>query len=239
MTEVDIAVTIAPENELSQSTIKDLIKFQDSIEIIELRIDQWVDFDVKHVSKVVDNIYSLNLGKKILVTYRTSSQGGDGTLSQEAYLNALAEIINLVHIDLVDIEFEPGKSTQPLIDLIEQFKSKQIQVVLSYHDFKKTPALEALKHLYFKMHQLEPDYLKIAVMPHEKQDVLNLLSAMSETSDSVTQQVIGIAMSKLGVISRTAQGLFGGTVTYGCLDSPKAPGQIHVEVLKRQLKLYE
>lgn len=64
MTEVDIAVTIAPENELSQSTIKDLIKFQDSIEIIELRIDQWVDFDVKHVSKVVDNIYSLNLGKK-------------------------------------------------------------------------------------------------------------------------------------------------------------------------------
>ncbi|MDW5472240.1 type I 3-dehydroquinate dehydratase [Staphylococcus equorum] len=239
MTEVDIAVTIAPENELSPSTIKDLIKFQDSIEIIELRIDQWVDFDVKHVSKVVDNIYSLNLGKKILVTYRTSSQGGDGTLSQEAYLNALAEIINLAHIDLVDIEFEPGKSTQPLIDLIEQFKSKQIQVVLSYHDFKKTPALEALKHLYFKMHQLEPDYLKVAVMPHEKQDVLNLLSAMSETSDSVTQQVIGIAMSKLGVISRTAQGLFGGTVTYGCLDSPKAPGQIHVEVLKRQLKLYE
>lgn len=239
MTEVDIVVTIAPENELSQSTIKDLIKFQDSIEIIELRIDQWVDFDVKHVSKVVDNIYSLNLGKKILVTYRTSSQGGDGTLSQEAYLNALAEIINLVHIDLVDIEFEPGKSTQSLIDLIEQFKSKQIQVVLSYHDFKKTPALEALKHLYFKMHQLEPDYLKIAVMPHEKQDVLNLLSALSETSDSVTQQVIGIAMSKLGVISRTAQGLFGGTVTYGCLDSPKAPGQIHVEVLKRQLKLYE
>lgn len=239
MTEVNIAITIAPKNELSQSTIKDLIKFQDSIEIIELRIDQWVDFDVKHVSKVVDNIYSLNLGKKILVTYRTSSQGGNGTLSQEAYLNALAEMINLAHIDLVDIEFEPGKSTQPLIDLIEQFKSKQIQVVLSYHDFKKTPALEALKHLYFKMHQLEPDYLKVAVMPHEKQDVLNLLSAMSETSDSVTQQVIGIAMSKLGVISRTAQGLFGGTVTYGCLDSPKAPGQIHVEALKQQLKLYE
>ncbi|MGO3497812.1 MAG: type I 3-dehydroquinate dehydratase [Staphylococcus equorum] len=239
MTEVNIAVTIAPKNELSQSTIKDLIKFQDSIEIIELRIDQWVGFDVKHVSKVVDNIYSLNLGKKILVTYRTSSQGGNGTLSQEAYLNALAEMINLAHIDLVDIEFEPGKSTQPLIDLIEQFKSKQIQVVLSYHDFKKTPALEALKHLYFKMHQLEPDYLKVAVMPHEKQDVLNLLIAMSETSDSVTQQVIGIAMSKLGVISRTAQGLFGGTVTYGCLDSPKAPGQIHVEALKQQLKLYE
>ncbi|MDG0843098.1 type I 3-dehydroquinate dehydratase [Staphylococcus equorum] len=239
MTEVDIAVTIAPEKELSQSTIDDLIKFQDSIEIIECRIDQWVDFDVTHVSKVVNNIYNLNLGKKILITYRTSSQGGEGTLSYEAYWNALAEIINLKHIDLVDIEFEPGKSTQPLIDLIEQSKNKQIQVLLSYHDFNKTPALEALKHLYFKMHQLSPDYLKVAVMPLDKQDVLNLLSAMSATSDSVPQQVVGIAMSKLGVISRTAQGLFGGTVSYGCLDSPKAPGQIHVETLKQQLKLYE
>ena len=76
-------------------------------------------------------------------------------------------------------------------------------------------------------------------MPHGKQDVLNLLSTLSETVDSVPQQVIGIAMSKLGMISRTAQGLFGGAVSYGCLDQPKAPGQIHVETLKCQLKMYE
>ena len=46
-------------------------------------------------------------------------------------------------------------------------------------------------------------------------------------------------MSKLGTISRTAQGLFGGAVSYGCLDNPKAPGQIQVETLSAQLKLYQ
>lgn len=89
------------------------------------------------------------------------------------------------------------------------------------------------------MHQMNPDYLKVAVMPYSKEDVLNLLSALSATVDTVPQQVIGIAMSKLGIISRTAQGIFGGAVSYGCLDNPKAPGQIQVETLRAQLRLYQ
>jgi len=40
MTKVDIAVTIAPTEGLSQSTIDDLVQYQDAIQIIELRIDQ-------------------------------------------------------------------------------------------------------------------------------------------------------------------------------------------------------
>src|SRR5699024_7292125 len=239
MTEVDIAVTIAPKKKLSQSIKDDLIKFQDSIEIIELRIDQWSKFDLSHISQIVEDIHNLNLGKKLLVTYRTSAQGGEGVLTGEAYIHALSELLKLNYIDLIDIEYEPKNEHQALRDLIGQFQQRQIQVVLSYHDFNKTPKLDDLKHLYFKMHQLTPDYLKVAVMPSSKQDVLNLLSAMSDTSDSVSQQVVGIAMSDLGVISRTAQGVFGGSVTYGCLDSPKAPGQIHVETLKQQLKFYK
>ena len=39
-------------------------------------------------------------------------------------------------------------------------------------------------------------------------------------------------MSDIGLVSRTAQGVFGGTVSYGCLNEPQAPGQIHVEELK-------
>ena len=69
--------------------------------------------------------------------------------------------------------------------------------------------------------------------------IFNLLSALSATVDTVPQQVIGIAMSKLGIISRTAQGIFGGAVSYGCLDNPKAPGQIQVETLRAQLRLYQ
>ena len=89
------------------------------------------------------------------------------------------------------------------------------------------------------MQSFSPDYIKVAVMPKNKQDVTNLLMAMSDSADSVNPRVIGIAMSKLGLVTRTAQGVFGGTVSYGCLDTPKAPGQIHVSVLREQLKIYE
>ena len=59
-----------------------------------------------------------------------------------------------------------------------------------------------------------------------------LLEAVAYTSEAISQQVIGISMSHLGLVSRTAQGVFGGTVSYGCLGEPQAPGQIHVKELK-------
>ncbi|PTI53576.1 type I 3-dehydroquinate dehydratase [Staphylococcus xylosus] len=239
MAKVDIAVTIAPENELEQVTIEDLEQYQTSIDIIERRIDQWSVFDETYVAKMAEDIYNLNLNKKLLVTYRTKTQGGEGQLANDKYLNALEKIIPLDYIDMIDIEYEEMMPIEKYQSLIESAHRKNLEVVLSQHNFKKTPKLEVLKRLYYKMHQLEPDYLKVAVMPHDKQDVLNLLNAMSESSDTVSQHVVGIAMSKLGLISRTAQGLFGGSVSYGCLDAPKAPGQIHVETLKQQIKLYE
>ncbi|SCT23983.1 type I 3-dehydroquinate dehydratase [Staphylococcus caeli] len=238
MSNVNIAVTIAPENELSQSTMTALVQYQDAIDIIELRIDQWDKCDVSHVAKVVQNIHKLNLNKRMLVTYRTHEQGGEGRFDEKAYLHVLTEIAKLEGIDMLDIEFEPTRSTDAIQTLIDVAQAHHKQVVLSHHNFKETPKLEALKHLYYKMNQLAPDYLKVAVMPHDKQDVLNLLHAMSDAADEVPQQVVGIAMSKIGLVSRTAQGLFGGTITYGCLDEPKAPGQIHVAELKKQLELY-
>lgn len=63
MTEVKVAVTIAPEQELSQSTIDDLIQFQDSIDIIELRIDQWTNLNEIAIEKVVEDLQSLKLNK--------------------------------------------------------------------------------------------------------------------------------------------------------------------------------
>ena len=76
-------------------------------------------------------------------------------------------------------------------------------------------------------------------MPENQSDVLRLLDVLSITAQSVDQQVIGISMSSLGVISRTAQGLFGGTMSYGCIDTPKAPGQIQVTQLHDIINFYQ
>lgn len=239
MANTQIAVTIAPESLLNQTTKEQLIRFQASFDIIELRIDQWEESFTPQLIKTLEALHALELNKQILVTYRTLSQGGSGNLDEDEYMELMTEIIQLDFVDMIDVEFDKSKSHDPLKALIAQANHKDIEVVLSYHDFQETPSLEELKHLYFKMHQLAPAYLKVAVMPNDKLDVIHLLEALAITAEHVPQKAIGIAMSHLGIVSRTAQGLFGGSVSYGCLDEPKAPGQIHAERLKQLLEVYE
>lgn len=237
MTHVDIAVTIAPENKLDEETLINLKKYSEDVDIVELRIDQWNDIDVNLIDTIQQQIKDLD--KRLLITYRTSSQGGNGQLNGDDYYQMLNSLIKVNNYDLIDIEFDKNTDKEILATIISAAQNKDLEVVLSYHDFEQTPKLDELKHLYYKMQSFSPDYIKVAVMPKNKQDVTNLLMAMSDSADSVNPRVIGIAMSKLGLVTRTAQGVFGGTVSYGCLDTPKAPGQIHVSVLREQLKIYE
>src|SRR5699024_887262 len=119
MSEVKIAVTIAPENEISQTFLNELVKYQTSIDIIELRVDQWATPRVDDVANVIDNLYELNLNKKILVTYRTQSQGGKGDLSFDAYIKLLESIIEIDHVDMIDVEFEINRQSQYIVNLID------------------------------------------------------------------------------------------------------------------------
>ncbi len=74
MTHVDIAATIAPEDKLSKTLLKDIKVNEESIDIIELRIDQWPSFNKALLNEVIKQLKIFHL--KILVTYRTSVQGG-------------------------------------------------------------------------------------------------------------------------------------------------------------------
>lgn len=47
MTQVDVAVTISPEETITQLCLDELIKYKDYIDIVELRIDQWENFVIK------------------------------------------------------------------------------------------------------------------------------------------------------------------------------------------------
>ena len=63
MQKVDIAVTIAPKEATITDLFKDLEFFQDSIDIIELRIDQWTNLNEIAIEKVVEDLQSLKLNK--------------------------------------------------------------------------------------------------------------------------------------------------------------------------------
>lgn len=236
MSKVDIAVTIAPEDAKISDLFKDLEFYQDSIDIIELRIDQWTD--VTGVKQVINELKELPFEFKVLITYRSNSQGGKGHVNEMEYQNVIQKLINESGYEMLDIEWDDKKDKNTYLSFINKAHQKGIQVVLSHHNFNETPSLEELKFTYYKMHQFEADYLKVAVMPNDEKDVLHLLEAVKDSADALNQHIIGIAMSDIGIVSRTAQGVFGGTVSYGCLNEPQAPGQIHIEELKKQIDFY-
>ncbi|WP_145505855.1 type I 3-dehydroquinate dehydratase [Staphylococcus warneri] len=236
MSKVDIAVTIAPEDATISDLFKDLEFYQDSIDIIELRIDQWTD--VTGVKQVINELKELPFEFKVLITYRSNSQGGKGHVNEMEYQNVIQKLINESGYEMLDIEWDDKKDKNTYLSFINKVHQKGIQVVLSHHNFNETPSLEELKFTYYKMHQFEADYLKVAVMPNDEKDVLHLLEAVKDSADALNQHIIGIAMSDIGIVSRTAQGVFGGTVSYGCLNEPQAPGQIHIEELKKQIDFY-
>lgn len=236
MSKVDIAVTIAPEDATISDLFKDLEFYQDSIDIIELRIDQWTD--VIGVKQVINELKELPFEFKVLITYRSNSQGGKGHVNEMEYQNVIQKLINESGYEMLDIEWDDKKDKNTYLSFINKAHQKGIQVVLSHHNFNETPSLEELKFTYYKMHQFEADYLKVAVMPNDEKDVLHLLEAVKDSADALNQHIIGIAMSDIGIVSRTAQGVFGGTVSYGCLNEPQAPGQIHIEELKKQIDFY-
>lgn len=236
MSKVDIAVTIAPEDATISDLFKDLEFYQDRIDIIELRIDQWTD--VTGVKQVINELKELPFEFKVLITYRSNSQGGKGHVNEMEYQNVIQKLINESGYEMLDIEWDDKKDKNTYLSFINKAHQKGIQVVLSHHNFNETPSLEELKFTYYKMHQFEADYLKVAVMPNDEKDVLHLLEAVKDSADALNQHIIGIAMSDIGIVSRTAQGVFGGTVSYGCLNEPQAPGQIHIEELKKQIDFY-
>lgn len=239
MMQVDVAVTISPEETITQLCLDELIKYKDYIDIVELRIDQWENFVIKNVDTVIQQLRGLNLDFKILVTYRTSNQGGKGNVEETTYIDILKLLIEYAQFELLDIEWSGAINTDQYAQLITDAQEKNLNVVLSHHNFEETPSLEEIKFIYYKMQKLAPQYLKLAVMPNNKEDVLHLLEAMSVTSDNTPYKVIGISMSHLGLVSRVAQGVFGGSISYGCLGEPQAPGQIHVKALKQQLEFYQ
>ena len=149
---------------------------------------------------MIQQLRGLNLDFKILVTYRTSKQGGKGNVEETTYIDILKLLIEYAQFELLDIEWSGSINTDQYAQLITDAQEKNLNVVLSHHNFEETPSLEEIKFIYYKMQKLAPQYLKLAVMPNNKEDVLHLLEAMSVTSDNTPYKVIGISMSHLGLV---------------------------------------
>lgn len=202
-----------------------------SPDLIEWRVD-WFD-TFKDYSAVLSVLKELNkiISKiPLLFTFRTKGEGGEMEIAFEDYFQLNIEAAKSRYVDLIDVELFMGDKVELLIQKLQQ---EAIPVVVSNHDFQKTPTKEEMLSRLQRMDTLGADILKIAVMPKSKKDVLTLLEVTNEMREAYTNKpLITIAMEKSGVISRIAGEIFGSDVTFGAAERASAPGQITVGKLR-------
>ncbi|BBV78218.1 3-dehydroquinate dehydratase [Raoultella planticola] len=206
-------------------------------DLIEWRVDHFIRVhEQQQVLLALTEIRRLLADMPLLFTFRSHKEGGETELADDAYfaLNRLAVASGLV--DIIDIElFNDETSIRALID---EAHAAGVKVIMSNHDFHKTPAQEEIIARLRRMQDLGADLPKIAVMPQSPHDVLTLLSATLVMKEQyATRPLITMSMGKPGGISRVTGRLFGSAMTFGSVGQASAPGQIAVRQLREMMNI--
>lgn len=215
-----------------ESNHDDILKMAEVIygsaaDMAEWRVDFYKDFcDIDAVNKTLMGVKEILREKPLLFTFRTANEGGHRDISYEKYSALLKEAA--VNADMADIEVYRSENISELISFVK----KSAVVVGSYHDFNKTPETDEIVNRLKYMDSVGVDIPKIAVMPSCKIDVIRLMEASLKAVEMLKKPVITMSMAGMGLVSRVAAEITGSAVTFGCIGTPSAPGQIEVSTLK-------
>ncbi len=206
-------------------------------DVVEWRVD-WFEgvFDFAKVEDVLKELRAILGDKALLMTFRTSKEGGEKAIEPAAYTELNVKAAQTGLVDLVDVEIFTGDAV--VKNIIDQVHAAGVKVIASNHDFHKTPSQSDIVYRLRKMQDMGADIPKIAVMPTCKKDVLTLLSATEEMyTNFADRPIITMSMAGTGVISRLAGQAFGSSMTFGCVGKASAPGQMGAEDLNTVLSL--
>lgn len=207
------------------------------VDVVEWRVD-WFEhvFEFEKVKEVLKELREVLGNTPLLVTFRTSKEGGEKAIEAEAYAELNISAAKTGYVDFVDVEIFTGDDIVKKI--IDGVHAEGVKVIASNHDFHKTPAKSDIIYRLRKMQDMGADIPKIAVMPQNKRDVLTLLSATEEmVTDYANRPIITMSMAGTGVISRLCGEVFGSSMTFGAAKKASAPGQMGVKDLETVLHL--
>jgi len=198
-------------------------------DIIEVRADGLSEQTPSQVEELLQSIKRLG-NVPVILTNRSKAEGGGFNGSEEARIEILLQCLNIA--DVVDVEFSAEEELRD--NAIVKAKEKGIEVIVSHHDFERTPSEEEMMGTLEKMLSIGADMAKMAVTANSPDDVLRLLNVTRKASKK--GKVITIAMGDEGRISRIVAPLMGSEITYASVGEAVAPGQLQLNELKTILE---
>lgn len=208
-----------------------------TLDIVEWRVDFFDQVEnIEQVKKALVEIRSILPKIPLIFTFRSHKEGGNKEISNSYYFELNKTIAETGLIDIIDVELFNDENE--VKSLIEVAHAQNVYVIISNHDFHKTPEKEEIISRLRKAQELGGDLPKIAVMPTSTADVLTLLDATNTMNEQYADRpFITMSMAGKGVISRLAGELFGSAVTFGAAKKASAPGQVAVKELRNVLNL--
>ena len=206
-------------------------------DVAEFRVDFLdIALDAAQLAALGPKIAGQLHGKPLIVTFRTKAEGGNKAIADPEYGTMYETLLKARFADLIDVEM--FRSETIVRRLVAAAHDAGAFVVMSSHDFSATPPAAELVTRLRRQQELGADVLKLAMMPRDPGDVLELLHATWEMASRYAERpMMTMAMGGTGVVSRLAGEIFGSAMSFGMIGRASAPGQVDVDRLAGVLDL--
>jgi len=194
---------------------------RNEVDLFEVRVDAFADAPEKILAALP------KLKQPLIITVRHPLEGA----VQRLPLARRRELFHqfLPFATLIDVEL---RSAKQLTSVIEAAHSDGVGVILSHHDFTRTPARKRLHDLAGLAHRLGGDIFKVATTTTDPRDLISLLGFLG-SEKRIPLGVMG--MGRWGKVSRLLFARAGSRLSYGFLDKVQVTGQWPALLLKKRL----
>ena len=205
-------------------------------DVIELRMDL---IHNGRLAELIDRVRACDEAA-VLVTHRRGA--GSNPLEERRRIDCLKEAVGL-GADCVDVELETDRTLREELRMTVQCLQNRTALIVSHHDFRRTPTLKALKTLFHACVKAGADIVKIVTWAGNPEDNLRMLCLVSDARREDID-LIGFCMGPEGRLSRIAAPMLGSFLSYVTLrkGGESASGQLTLgetntvmEILRRDI----
>jgi 3-dehydroquinate dehydratase I len=206
----------------SRDGLRIATKLRKPPDLLELRLDHLADV----TDKVEDMIPQLPV--PLIITARDFREGGAKRLSLRERRNLLLRF--LPYATFVDLEL---RSLRMSASIFETAHQRDIHRILSFHDFRSTPALRTLLAKTREAKAAGADVFKIVTRVDSARQLARLVEFMEQRPTGIKVSAMGIG--KLGVASRIVLSRLGSVMIYAYLGETILDGQPSLAQIRRLL----
>lgn len=190
-------------------------------DLIEIRLDYLRDLE--ELDRIV-KATSLPL----MATNRQYEQGGRRRQNEDQRVQTLLDAAEL-GFQYVDVEL----TTNTLGSTIEKLREMGSGVMVSFHDFKRTPNLTEMEKIIRSEMEMGADICKLITTANEAID--NVPCLLLNWNMSKISKTVCFAMGERGTVSRVLAPVFGAPFTYASVEEGRetASGQLSITSLRK------